>query len=157
MQKKNKAISIVLKKMDQETKELRSKDSADPSIMIRQNQYTVVLMKFSDILQEFKSMQTAYQARVEERLARHIKIVKPDATPMEIEKAILGEKIFAPQSMLQRYTLTNSKIRTEAKEALLQIERKKHDVNMLLDSILELNQLFVDVSVLISAQVPILN
>ena len=104
VQSKNKAISAALKKIDRETKAMKGKN-ANQEIPIRNAQYAVLLQSFSNTIQDYKQLQMEQQSRLKERMTRHVLVVNPNATPMEVEKAILGEKIFAPQNMAQRYIL----------------------------------------------------
>jgi t-SNARE complex subunit (syntaxin) len=101
VQSRNQAISAELKKIDRETKAMTGKN-ASHEVPIRNTQYAVLLQSFSKTIQDFKQLQMEHQARVKERMTRMIVTVNPNATPMEIEKAILGEKVFAPQNMSQR-------------------------------------------------------
>jgi t-SNARE complex subunit (syntaxin) len=89
-------------------------------------------------------------------MQRQYLIVKPNATPKEIQEVIENKsengnaQIFAKQ-------VVNSGQKTEAKRALQDIQDRHTDIIKLEKSIMELNQLFMDMSVLVAAQGELLN
>lgn len=80
--------------------------------------------------------------------------MKPNATKEEIEKIVQGEygQMFSKQVQLQLIQIANTAQRIEAKKALEDIQNKHLEVVKIEKTILELQQLFVDMAVMISAQ-----
>lgn len=99
-------------------------------------------------------MQTRYKNKFKDRMERQYKIVKPNATTQEIEKAIESggdtSQMFAQQILMGPQ-------HAEAKKALYDIQERHQDIIKLEKSILELHQLFLDMAVLVDAQGDMIN
>ena len=174
MDKTNKLSNEIrnkLKSMDANNKALQKKDSNGSDVKIRISQVrkhcfkstaqTMVLTKtmwhnlqhgvltknFLDVMMDYKKVQETYQDKYKDRMQRQCLVVKPNATPQEIEKMMDGEKghMFAKQ-------IINTGQRQEARKALEDIQNRHKDVVRIEKSILELQQLFMDMAVLVSAQ-----
>jgi syntaxin 1B/2/3 len=143
IQERNKTVKETLKGIDQETKKLKEKKENIQEVSIRESQYAVALQKFCQVVTEYKQAQEEHQAKVKERLVKHVLVVNPQASKEDIDRVMAGEKVFAPQNAQQR---------AEAKAALGEISKKHRDVAKLTESILELQQLFVDITVLLHSQ-----
>jgi t-SNARE complex subunit (syntaxin) len=121
---------------------------------IRLSQHANVTQKFIEIVQEYQDMQTKYKNKFKDRMERQYKIVKPNATTDEIEKAIEsgaeGGQLFAQQILMGPQ-------HAEAKKALYDIQERHQDIIKLEKSILELHQLFLDMAVLVDAQGDMIN
>lgn len=139
IQGKHRIIQGALQTMSAETKNTKAVNE----VVIRESQYSVLLRLFSDEIIVCKSIQEQHQIRLKERLKKHALVVNPLATAAEIERVVQGEKVFAPQNLLQR---------TEARKALNLIQQKHQDVVKLTESIIELQQLFVEITVLVADQ-----
>lgn len=98
-------------------------------------------------MQEYKKIQETYQTKFKDRMQRQALIVKPNATKEEISKMMDGEQgqMFAKQ-------IVNTGQRMEARKALEDIQSKHREVIKIEKSILELQQLFMDMAVLVASQ-----
>ncbi|KAI8915552.1 t-SNARE [Gorgonomyces haynaldii] len=141
------SIRNKLKEMDGQNKQLQKKDPNGNDTKIRISQHGVLTKNFLDVMMEYKRIQELYQDKYKDRMQRQALIVKPNATPEEIERMTDGEKgqMFAKQIM-------NTGQRNEAKKALEDIQNRHRDVLRIEKSILELQQLFMDMAVLVAAQ-----
>ncbi|KAJ3293277.1 Syntaxin-1A [Borealophlyctis nickersoniae] len=141
-----------LKAMEAQNKALESKGDNPSDLRIRVSQHGALTKKFLDVMMEYKDIQKKYQDKYKQRLQRQFLIVKPQATPDEIDKMMNGETgpVFAQQIM-------SSGQRGEARRALQDIQDRHQDIVRIERSILELQQLFMDMSVLVAAQGQMLN
>jgi len=101
---------------------------------------------------DYTDLQSKHKTRIQEKFARHCRIVKPDATDDEIEAVVeSGDPEIFTKAML------DSKLHDSAKSALTYIENKHQDILKLEQSVNELHQLFVDMALLIETQGDIIN
>ncbi|KAI9208472.1 t-SNARE [Polychytrium aggregatum] len=155
MDKTNKLAADIrnrLKAMDAKNKKLSVENPGSSDIRIRINQHSAAAKKFLDVMTEYKDIQKKYQDKYKQRMQRQFLIVKPGATPEEVEKMMDGDSgpVFAQQIM-------HSGQKAEAKKALQDIQDRHHDIQKIEQSIIELQQLFIDMAVLVQAQGEMLN
>jgi len=115
---------------------------------IRRNMHGGLTKKFIELMNEYQDVQTKYKNKYKERVERQYKIVKPDATPEEIEEVLQSgnsSQIFAQE-------ILDNQRRVQAKDALAYIENKHKDILKLEQSIQELHQLFLEMAILVEAQ-----
>lgn len=143
-----KAVKESLKELDAEGKAHRKKSKGDAEDRSRQNMYNTLVKKFISLVQEYQEMQTTFKNKYRDRVGRQLKVVKPDATLDEIEEIIDsgGDKNIFTQQMLGEQSTQ------AARNALADIQDKHKDIVRLEQSIVELHQLFVDMSVLVETQ-----
>mmetsp|Transcript_26805 Transcript_26805/g.42964 ORF Transcript_26805/g.42964 Transcript_26805/m.42964 type:complete len:307 (+) Transcript_26805:252-1172(+) len=143
-----KAVKESLKELDTEAKAHRKKSKGDAEDRTRQNMYNTLVKKFISLVQEYQEMQNNFKNKYRDRVGRQLKVVKPDATLDEIEELIDsgGDKNIFTQQML------GEKSTQAARNALADIQDKHKDIVRLEQSIVELHQLFVDMSVLVETQ-----
>ncbi|KAI8928566.1 t-SNARE [Entophlyctis helioformis] len=136
-----------LKAMDAENKAMQKKDPSSSDAKIRVSQHGVLTKSFLEVMMEYKKIQEMYQDKYKDRMQRQCLIVKPNATEEEMKQMMDGDKgqMFSKQIM-------NTGQRQEARKALEDIQNKHKDVMRIEKSILELQQLFMDMAVLTSAQ-----
>ncbi|KAJ3023554.1 Syntaxin-1A [Thoreauomyces humboldtii] len=141
-----------LKGLDAENRQMSKVAGQESDARIRISQHQSVTKKFLDVMQEYQAIQTKYQDKYKQRLQRQFLIVKPQATPGEIKQMMDGEQgpVFAQQIM-------NTGQRGEARRALQDIQNRHADIIRIEQSIIELQQLFMDMAVLVSAQGELLN
>mmetsp|Transcript_27814 Transcript_27814/g.66241 ORF Transcript_27814/g.66241 Transcript_27814/m.66241 type:complete len:303 (+) Transcript_27814:193-1101(+) len=144
------AVKETLKEMDSEGKEHAKKAgrSGDSESRIRQNLQSTLTKKFIALVQEYQDMQTQYKNKYRDRVGRQLKVVKPDASAEEIDKILedgSANAIFTQELLADRSSQA-------AKNALADIQDKHRDIMRLEQSIVELHQLFVDMSVLVETQ-----
>ncbi|KAJ1544129.1 Syntaxin-1A [Cladochytrium tenue] len=125
---------------------------ASAELRIRASQHGAVAKRFLDVMVEYKDVQKKYQDKYRQRMQRQYLIVKPTATADEVEKIVNGE-----QGPVFAQTLVHSGQKAEAKRALQDIRDRHADVQRMEKSILELQQLFIDMSVLVAAQGELIN
>lgn len=97
---------------------------------------------------EYKDVEEKYQAKYKQRFKRELLVVKPDATDEELSTAMQqgGGQIFAQQ------TLKRSRQADEARLALHAIETRHNEILRIEKTVIELQQLFMDMAVLVAAQ-----
>ncbi|KAJ3122494.1 Syntaxin-1A [Nowakowskiella sp. JEL0407] len=155
MDKTNKIAADIrnkLKNMETENKKLAKSDKNTSDLKVRINQHGVITKKFIEIMTEYKDVQKKYQEKYKQRLQRQFLVVQPNAKPEEIEKMLDAEQgpVFAQQ------ILKNGQ-KAEAQRALQDIQDRHQDMVRIERSILELQQLFIDMAVLVSAQGELMN
>ncbi|KAJ3258653.1 Plasma membrane t-SNARE, secretory vesicle fusion [Boothiomyces macroporosus] len=134
-------VRETLKDIEKGTKQLKP---GDANIPIRKSQYEVLVKNFVQLLEDFKNVQEKYQTKFTERMKKSALIVKPNATPAEVENMIQGQMF--------THKVDNAAQKAEARNALEEINRTHKDVLKIESSIKELHQLFVDMAVLVVAQ-----
>jgi len=144
-----KAVKETLKDMDEEGKKHdKQVGKADSESRIRTNMHTTLTKKFVSHVKEYQEMQTKYKNKYRERVGRQLKVVKPDATQAEIDQLMEDggdQSIFSQQLLAEKSTQA-------ARNAVADIQDKHRDILRLEQSIVELHQLFVDMSVLVEKQ-----
>ncbi|SAL96527.1 hypothetical protein [Absidia glauca] len=112
---------------------------------IRQTQTTALGKKFIGVIQEYQDMERAFDQRYRQRIERQIRIVKPDATSEDVDDIIDSDKsnqVFT-QSLMQA---------GRAKAVLHEVQDRHQDIKRIERTILELHQLFIDMSLLVEQQ-----
>jgi len=135
-----------LQKMAEENKKT-DKNATPAEIRIRNNMHGNLCKKFTAVARAYGDVQTAYQNSSRERLARQCKVVRPDLKDDEIEAIVeQGDDAVFRDAILEH------DLRDKAQQALSYVENKHNDIVKLNNSIMELHQLFVDMSVLVAQQ-----
>ncbi|KAF9920420.1 Plasma membrane t-SNARE, secretory vesicle fusion [Linnemannia zychae] len=123
-----------------------------PNIQIRRTQAASLKEKFLKTLRRYQTSESEARKKYQGRMERQYKIVKPDATPEEIRQVEESDnpQIFA-QSVLQstRYS--------DANRALREVQSRHDDIKKIEKTIVELNQLFMDMETLVTDQGEVLN
>jgi len=151
IQETNKVVTATrtkLQEMAEENKKADGKKNATPAeIRIRNNMHGNLCKKFTAVARAYGDVQTAYQNSSRERLARQCKVVRPDLKDEEIE-AIVDQG----DDAVFRDAILEHDLRDKARQALSYVENKHNDIVKLNNSIMQLHQLFVDMSVLVAQQ-----
>ena len=127
--------------MESENKKMAAKTPDSSDLRIRQSQHSAITKKFLDAMMEYKQIQTKYQDKYKQRMQRQILIANPNATEAEVvEMVASGGAVFAKQVTHQK---------GEAKRALQDIQERHADIVKIERSIIELQQLFMDMSVMV--------
>jgi t-SNARE complex subunit (syntaxin) len=137
-----------LKAMDASNKEMMKRDPGSSEVRIRCYQHGTLTRRFVELMSEYQAVQSKYKHKYRERVERQYKIVKPEATREEIEHVLEGDaqqEIFTQQILQQPG-------HAAAKNALADIQERHRDIHRLEQSIAELHQLFLDMSVLVESQ-----
>eukprot|EP00164_Ancoracysta_twista_P001034 GFYU01001347.1.p1 GENE.GFYU01001347.1~~GFYU01001347.1.p1 ORF type:complete len:303 (-),score=99.28 GFYU01001347.1:177-1085(-) len=137
-----------LKNMDKANKEFVKKNPNSSEAKIRTNMSGTLTRKFVDLMSEYQEVQTKYKNKNRERVERQYKIVKPEASEDEVREVVEGKQnqtIFADQILA-------GPGRAQAAAAVADIQERHRDIIKLEQSIQELHQLFVDMSILVESQ-----
>ena len=147
----NRVVAATRKKLEDmaaENKKADGKHDATPAeLRIRTNMHGTLCQKFTAVARAYGDVQTAYQNSVRERLARQCKVVRPELDDAEIDAIVErgDDAVF-------RDAILDHDLRDKAKQALSYVENKHNDIVRLNNSIMELHQLFLDMSVLVAQQ-----
>ncbi|KAJ3330166.1 Syntaxin-1A [Blyttiomyces sp. JEL0837] len=141
-----------MKAMEAENKKIAKQSARSGDARIRISQHGALAKKFLDVMLEYKDIQKKYQDKYKQRMQRQYLIVKPTASPEEVEQMISGE-----QGSVFSQAIVHSGQKAEAKRALQDIKDRHADVQRIEQSIIELQQLFIDMSVLVAAQGELIN
>ncbi|KAI9268956.1 t-SNARE [Phascolomyces articulosus] len=120
---------------------------------MRVTQHSAVKKRFIETIQRYQDIERTYQQKYRQRVERQIRIVKPDATPDEIEQVIDSDE--APQIFAQ--SLMNSNRSGHANAVLNEVQSRHDDIKKIEKTILELHQLFMDMQMMIEQQGEVLN
>ncbi|KZT67693.1 t-SNARE [Daedalea quercina L-15889] len=117
---------------------------------IRNNQTGVLRTKFVELLQNYQQVERDYRQKYKQRVERQFRIVKPDATPEEIDEVVNnvhggGDQVFAQ-------ALTSSTRYGESRQAYREVQDRHQDILRIERTLEELAQMFNDMSVLVNQQ-----
>lgn len=142
------AINSKANEMRKELKEIAAQNKEleqDSEFRIRDTQQTQLTKSFIDVMNEYQKLQSDYKEKQKKQLERQFLIVKPKATAEELQA--LQENA---EEMLQSVFSLSPK--QEARKQLQEMKARNEDIEKLESSLLELNQLFVDMSILVEQQ-----
>jgi t-SNARE complex subunit (syntaxin) len=115
--------------------------SDDSKKRIKSNMHSTLTKKFLELMTEYQTLQSQYKEKFQERVKRQAEIVNPNISEEEISKIInsgSSDALFSDQVVADRHT--------EAKNALMYIQEEHRGLKQLEKSLLELQQLFIDLS-----------
>ena len=95
-----------------------------------------------------QAAQNAFKEKARERLQRDYKLANPRATESELQRLVHSEG----SSMMSQQIFTMDDRRLDAKRALEDMQERHQDIMNIERSILELHQLFVEMSALVEQQ-----
>ncbi|KAL1923308.1 uncharacterized protein VTP21DRAFT_8288 [Calcarisporiella thermophila] len=147
--RRNNHIKERIKKIELENAKL--KNSGD--VQIRKTQHAALKKRFMETIQRFQEIERQNQNKYKQRIERQYRIVNPNATPQEVEAVLdsdQGGQIFA-QSVLQ------ANRSGQARAALEEVQSRHDDIKKIEKTILELHQLFTEMSVLVEQQEDMVN
>jgi len=114
--------------------------SDDSNKRIKNNMHSTLTKKFLELMSEYQTLQTQYKEKFQERVKRQAEIVNPNITEEEVNKIIntgSSDALFSGQ-VVDRHS--------DAKNALMYIQEEHRGLKQLEKSLLELQQLFIDLS-----------
>ncbi|KAK7057828.1 syntaxin-like protein psy1 [Favolaschia claudopus] len=114
---------------------------------IRQNRVQHVRTKFTEGLQTYQRVEQDYRAKSRTRVERQYRIVKPDATPEEINAVVSGG---GDQVFMQ--ALTTSSSYANARSAYNEVQSRSQDLRRMEETLEQLAQLFRDMAFLVEQQ-----
>jgi t-SNARE complex subunit (syntaxin) len=144
-----------LQEMDQVTKELvanssNNNASSSGNLRMRQSNHRQLSKAFLDVMKRYQKTQEHYQEKYRTQLQRQYLIVKPRATKSE-----LAELTRDPEAMkVQVFAMS---VKADSKKTLGQMKNRLQDMQNIERSILELNQMFLQMQDLIVSQGEIIN
>ncbi len=148
----NAAISLAskkLKEMDASNK-LLSGEEKNSTARTRLNMAATLQKKFGVMIRDFQEAQNEAKMRMEERVVREIRVVKPDVTGEEVARILNSDS--SSNSNIFQQELLGDLDHQKARQNLLFITERHKDILMLEKSIRELHQLFVDMAALVMQQ-----
>jgi len=113
----------------------------------RKPQIDLVRTNFMEAIQEYQAKEKDYRNGYKDRMARQFKIVNPNATPEEVNQVVNSEQsgpIFSQAVMGNRYQ--------ESSSAYKEVQTRHEEVQRIERTLVELAQLFSDMSVLVEQQ-----
>jgi t-SNARE complex subunit (syntaxin) len=150
-------VRSLLKETSDENKALQGTldgGASNPNFRIRQSQHAQMTKQFMDSMNRYSSVQENYKAKYHENLKRQYLIVRPDANEEELEK--IFDKNGEVEMTRQIFSLGDQK-RTDAKRALDEMRERHQDIMLIEKNIIELNQLFREMSILVDQQGDLVN
>jgi len=123
---------------------------SNEDVRMRKNRISFLRTKFMEGLQNYQQVERDYRAKYRQRVERQFMIVKPDATPEEVNAVVNdssggGDQIFAQ-------ALTQSTRYGEGRAAYREVQDRHEDLRRIERTLEELAQLYNDVSVLVAEQ-----
>lgn len=140
-----------LQEMDSVTKDLIQKyPKGSGNLRMRENNHRQASKAFMDVMRNYQKVQEVYQEKYRAQLQRQYLIVKPRAS-----KAELAELTKDPEAMkIQVFAMS---VKDDSKKTLGQMKNRLQDMQNIEKSILELNQMFLQMQDLIVSQGEIIN
>lgn len=129
-----------------EKKNKQSAQTAD--LQVRLTQTSNIRKKFLESIQNYSKVENSFNQRYRQRLCRQIEIVNPNMTQEEIHVALnddQGMQVFS-QALLR------SNRHGEARIALQEVQERHQDIKKIEKTIMELAELFNEMSILIEQQ-----
>ncbi|KAJ3129984.1 Plasma membrane t-SNARE, secretory vesicle fusion [Nowakowskiella sp. JEL0407] len=115
----------------------------------RRSQEAALAKKLSDAAKDFKDAEERVSTQHKERLSRQYKIVRPDATDYEINRAIKdGGAVFAQQLISPRQ---------EQRQALQEVQARNVEIQKIEKQVVELFELMQEMSRMIDEQQVMIN
>jgi len=145
----NSDISNQLKRMQQDIARLPQ----DAETQMRRNLHGAQTRKFMALLTEYQNAQKRNRDACRDRFVRQYRIVNPNATDEEIQQKLQdtsSQQLFSSQ-------LLDSTRNQRARLALQQAEDRHRDVERIGRSIMEVNQLFLDLQRMVDQQGEVLD
>jgi syntaxin 1B/2/3 len=140
----NNHVSNQLKAMQAALRQLPN----DAESAMRRNLHSALTRKFMGTLTDYQNAQKRNRDASRDRFVRQYKIVNPNASPEEIDAKLQGSgsgQLFSNQ-------LLESTRSQRAKLALQQVEERHKEVERLGQSIVQVNQLFLDLQRMVDQQ-----
>lgn len=140
-----------LQEMDQVNKQLsQSFPKGSGNLRMRESNFRQLSSSFVDIMRKYQKMQEHYQEKYRAQLQRQYLIVKPRATTAE-----LAEMTRDPEAMkVQVFALS---VKDDSKKTLGQMKNRLQDMQNIERSVVELQQMFLQMQDLVVSQGAIIN
>lgn len=155
----NKKASLakqILQKLREATEKMKaaSKPAAQADIRIRENLANTLTRKFVDVMKEYQSTQQKFKAEIKKKVKRQVEIVKPNATPEEIDAVLRSG---GGSGEVFKAAILKGDASDSIRNAYATVKDKYQDVLTLEASVQELHQMFVDFALLTENQSDLLD
>jgi len=145
--KRTKSMLELLKEENAKFKKEETVKNSD--MRIRENLCNTLTRKFIDEMKFYQSFQQKYKSDLKNKAVRQIKMVKPDATPDEIEDVMKNDG--GKTEIIQQYVLAGG-VNDAIQKTYTDVAGKYQDVITLEQSVAELHQMFLDFALLTMQQ-----
>ncbi|PVU89619.1 hypothetical protein BB559_005017 [Furculomyces boomerangus] len=115
---------------------------------VRRGRHAALLRKFTETIENYRSVERDSQMRYKTRIERQIKIVNPNATDEEISRAIEEGNA---RTVFQQSVLKSERT-AKAKKTLDLVETRNKDIKNIEKTITELNNMFLEVQDMVNRQ-----
>jgi len=147
--KKAKHAKMLLGAVKDDNEKLKKEGKVKPSeLRIRTNLCSTLTRKFIDEMKAYQTAQQQYKSDIKNKVKRQVQIVKPDATPEEIETVMKSE---GGKDQLYKEKILKG-VADPIKNAYANVADKYQDVLTLEASVAELHQMFLDFALLTEQQ-----
>ncbi|KAH8114487.1 syntaxin [Phellopilus nigrolimitatus] len=119
---------------------------------MRRPQIELVRSKFMDAIQKYQFEEKSFRDKHKDRLARQYKIANPNASPEEVNEIVNSDQnvqVFAQATMGNRHA--------ESQSAYREVQQRHEEIKRIEKTLVDLAQLFTDMSVLVEQQGDIVN
>jgi len=148
--KSAKRTKNMLELLKEENKKFSTEKTVkDADMRIRENLCNTLTRKFIDVMKNYQSNQQKYKTDLKNKSVRQIKLIKPDATPDEIESVMKSD---GGRTELFKTTMLQGGVNQSIKETYTKVAGKYQDVITLEQSVAELHQMFLDFALLTMQQ-----
>ncbi|KAG2183720.1 hypothetical protein INT43_006731 [Umbelopsis isabellina] len=115
---------------------------------MRKTQHAALKKRFLETIQRYQDIERTFEKKYRQRVERQIRIVKPDASPEEIDDVLDSDEppqIFAQSLMQQQRS-------GQARAVLSEVQNRHMDIKKIEKTILELHELFIQMNMLVEQQ-----
>lgn len=115
---------------------------------MRKTQHAALKKRFLETIQRYQDIERTFEKKYRQRVERQIRIVKPDASPEEIDQVLDSDEppqIFAQSLMQQQRS-------GQARAVLSEVQNRHVDIKKIERTILELHELFIQMNMLVENQ-----
>jgi len=134
---------------EENKKFINDKTVKDSDMRIRENLCNTLTRKFIDEMKSYQSNQQKYKTDLKNKAVRQIKMVKPDATPDEVEAVMKSD---GGRTELYKQSILLGGVNESIKQTYTKVAGKYQDVVTLEQSVAELHQMFLDFALLTMQQ-----
>ncbi|GMI20612.1 hypothetical protein TeGR_g14508, partial [Tetraparma gracilis] len=147
--KRAKHAKALLSAVKDDNEKHKKEGTLKPSeLRIRMNLCSTLTRKFIDEMKNYQKAQQSYKNDIKNKVQRQVKIVKPDATPEEVDAVIKSE---GGRDQLYKEKILRG-VADPIKNTYNQVADKYQDVLTLEASVAELHQMFLDFALLTEQQ-----
>ncbi len=131
-----------IKKIEHENARL---PKSDTNLSLRKQRHEYLHEKFTNVLDEYRNVETTYMRQQKERMARQYRVVNPEANQQEIDDYLANP---SDQPVFQQAVIRSG----EAKAALAEVQKRHGDIKQIEQTISELATLFREMQLKVEEQ-----